>query len=77
MSTAGFFLTILGIAGIGGAIDRSESLLLPIIATAAGMLVLYIGEKKRGGHKEDKKHFTGGSNCHNYPAGLEHTRRRA
>lgn len=75
MSNAGFILTLLGVAGIGGATETGNGLGLSITFFIIGALLLYIGEK--GGIAKVKRIHYDRNNCHSYPAGLDGFKRRA
>lgn len=75
MHKIGFIFAIVGAAGIAGAIEQGESLLLPVIAFLAGTALWYIGEQ-RGGAKDKRSTNRNSNNVRSYPAGLESTRRR-
>lgn len=68
-------ITIIGFAGIAGAIERGTSLVPPVIVTMAGIACIIYQLRKEA--NEEKSSGGNNSNCASYPAGLESIRRRA
>lgn len=72
-------LLLLGAFGAGGAIDTDKSLLVPVLlillSIPVGLLEARHDKRKEEMQKRDRN--TGGSNCHNYPAGLNNLHKRA